>query len=62
MSVGHEVVGYIIQPIICSSICVLLSWRVQVTLHQLLCDMGLLGYHERHVVGDTLSCRLKVLN
>ena len=26
-----------------TSICVLLSWRAQVTLHQLLCDMGLWG-------------------
>ena len=36
------------------SVCVLLSWRAQVMtmLHQLLCDMGLWGYHVRHVAGD----------
>ena len=34
------------------------------TLHQLLCDMGLWGYHVhiRHAAEDTLSCGLKVLN
>ena len=39
----------------CCSICVLLSWREQATLHQLLCDMGLWGFHVRHVAGANVT-------
>ena len=53
-------VGVMFRALVCvlyhfTSICILLSWCAQVMLHQLLCDMGLWGYHGRHVVGVVIG-------